>query len=404
LSPRSTFAALRHRNYRLWFTGQLVSLVGTWMQSTAQQYLVYELTGSKAYLGLVGFAAGVPTWLFMLYGGLIADRMPRRNLLVITQTVMMVLAFLLAALTFSELVQPWHIVIFAFLLGIANAFDAPTRVSFVAELVDREDLTNAIALNGTMFNTATALGPAASGAVYALLGPAWCFTVNGLSFIAVIIALLLMRMKPLPPARLRESAVKDILSGFRYVAGHRLIRVIILNLGVLSLFGLSFITLLPDWAGGVLGGDETTFGFLQSARGVGALIGALTIASMGNITYKGKLLTLGSFALPLLVLIFAGVRWLPLSLLTLVGVGLAHIVVMNNANALVQTQVQDELRGRVMGIYTLTFFGFMPIGSALAGAIAERLGTPVTVVIGSLIVLAAAVFMFLRAPELRRAE
>jgi MFS family permease len=403
-SAQATFAALRHRNYRLWFYGQLVSLVGTWMQTTAQQYFVYELTQSRAYLGYVGFAAGVPTWLFMLYGGVIADRVSRRTLLILTQTSMMVLAFLLAGLTFSGRVQPWHLIAFAFLLGIANAFDAPTRVSFVAELVDREDLTNAIALNATMFNSATALGPAVSGAVYALLGPAWCFIVNGISFIAVIIALLMMRIEPTVSPVPKNSALKDIQAGFRYVASHKLIRVIIGNLAIISLFGMGFITLLPDWAANVLGGNEATFGLLQSSRGAGALIGALALASLGHIHFRGKLLALGTFIFPLLMLVFAAIHWLPLSMLSLVCVGMAFIVLMNSANALVQTQVRDDLRGRVMGIYTLTFFGIMPIGSFLAGEAAERLGTPVTVMIGALILLATAVFIWVREPGLREAE
>jgi MFS family permease len=182
MSLNRTFAALQHRNYRLWFVGQLVSMVGTWMQSTAQGYLVFELTRSPAYLGYVGFAAGVPSWLFMLYGGVVADRMSRRNLLLITQTVMMILAFGLAGLTFSGLIQPWHLILLAFGLGVANAFDAPARQAFVLEMVSREDLTNAIALNSTMFNLATVIGPAVAGVAYAILGPAWCFTLNGLSF------------------------------------------------------------------------------------------------------------------------------------------------------------------------------------------------------------------------------
>jgi MFS family permease len=184
-----TFAALKHSNYRLWFQGQLVSLFGTWMQTTAQGFLVFELTHSPEYLGYVGFAAGIPTWLFTLYGGVIADRVPRRTLLTVTQTSMMVLAFILAGLVFSHLVQPWHILALAFLLGVANSFDAPARQAFVGEMVAREDLTNAIALNATMFHMATAVGPAVAGFTYALFGPGWCFTLNGLSFIAVIAAL-----------------------------------------------------------------------------------------------------------------------------------------------------------------------------------------------------------------------
>src|SRR5262249_16874675 len=243
-SVQQTFAALRHRNYRLWFTGQLVSLFGTWMQTTAQGYLVFQLTQSPAYLGYVGFAAGVPAWLFRVYGGVIADRMPRRTLMLITQTAMMILAFVLAGLVFAGLVQPWQIVILAFLLGVANAFDGPARLAFVVELVDREDLTNAIALNATMFNLATATGPAVAGLTYALIGPAWCFTLNGLSFLAVITALLRMKLPPKPAAR-RASTWADLGEGVRYIAREPAIRTLIGLVGMTSLFGISFATLFP---------------------------------------------------------------------------------------------------------------------------------------------------------------
>jgi len=210
VSWQQTFAALKYPNYRLWFWGQMVSLFGTWMQSTAQGFLVFQLTHSPAYLGYVGFAAGLPSWLFMLYAGVIADRMSRRTLLVITQTCMMVLAFIIAGLTFLGLVQPWHILVLALILGVANAFDAPARMAFVLEMVEREDLTNAIALNSAMFNSALVVGPAVAGITYAAFGPAWCFTINGFSFIAVIAALLAMRLRPQVVARRRASALTDL--------------------------------------------------------------------------------------------------------------------------------------------------------------------------------------------------
>jgi MFS family permease len=403
-SWHQAFAALKYRNYRLWFWGQMVSLFGTWMQATAQGYLVFQLTHSPAYLGYVGFAAGLPSWLFMLYGGVVADRMSRRTLLVITQTGMMVLAFILAALTFSGLVQPWHIVLLALGLGLANAFDAPARQAFVLEMVEREDLTNAIALNSTMFNSATAVGPAAAGVTYALFGPAWCFTINGLSFMAVISALLLMKLKPLAVPAHRTSTLADLKEGLRYVASQPPIRMLIGLVAMISLFSMSFVTLIPAWAVTVLGGNATTNGLLQSARGVGALSSALLIASLGRFKFKGKLLTVGTFAFPTMLLVFALVRWLPLSLLVLVGVGMALILILNLANALVQTLVPDPLRGRVMGIYSLTFLGLMPIGALLAGAVAEHIGEPVTVVLSSLISLGFAALLWVFAPKLRALE
>lgn len=395
------FAALRYPNYRLWFVGQLASLVGTWMQSTAQQFLVFQLTGSPAYLGYVGFASGIASWLFMLYAGTVADRVPRRNLLVMTQTAMMALAFILAALTFTGVVQPWHIVGLAFLLGIANAFDAPARQAFVLEMVDREDLANAIALNATMFNAGAFAGPAVAGMTYALVGPAWCFVINGVSFIAVIAALLLMKLKPFVPRARGGSALEDLREGLDYVRHNGAVRTIILTIGLVSLFGLSFVTLFPAWAVTILGGDATTNGLLQSARGLGALGGALMIAALGRFRGKGRLLTIGTFAFPVLVLLFAQIRWLPLSLLVLAGAGWGFMILVNMANTLVQTQVPDELRGRVMGIYTLIFFGFMTIGSMLAGQAATLIGAPLTVTASALIMLAYAGLLWTLAPRLR---
>jgi len=403
-SVQQTFAALRYRNYRLWFSGQLVSLFGTWMQTTAQGYLVFQLTQSPAYLGYVGFAAGVPAWLFTLYGGVIADRMPRRTLMLITQTAMMILAFVLAGLVFAGLVRPWQIVTLAFLLGVANAFDGPARLAFVVELVDREDLTNAIALNATMFNLATATGPAMAGLTYALIGPAWCFMLNGLSFLAVIWALLRMKLPPPKPAAKRASTWADLGEGVRYIVREPAIRTLIGLVGMTSMFGISFATLFPAWAVNVLGGDATTNGLLQSARGLGALLSALMLASLGRFRFKGKLLTLGTFAFPLLLLLFTFMRSLPLALLALVGTGMAVILIMNIANALVQGLVPDALRGRVMSVYSMTFFGCMPIGALWIGAVAEYASAPAAMIIGGTISLAFAALLFVFAPWVRVLE
>jgi MFS family permease len=241
----STFSAFRYYNYRLWFAGQLISLVGTWMQNTAQGYLVYTLTGSPAYLGLVGFVSGIPSWMFMLYGGLVADRVSRRTLMMITQAAMMILAFILAGLVFLNLVQPWHILVLAFLLGVANAFDTPARQSMVFDLVDREDMTNAIAFNATMFNAGAIVGPAIGGIIYALTGPGWCFTINGISFIAVIIALALMRLKPQVIPQRKGTAFQAIREGFDYVRGERLVLTLTLSVFIFNVFGFGLMTLLP---------------------------------------------------------------------------------------------------------------------------------------------------------------
>ena len=402
ISLKQTFSSLRHRNYRLWFWGQMVSLFGTWMQSTAQGFLVYELTRSPAYLGYVGFAAGLPSWFFMPLGGVVADRVHRRTLLMITQTSMMVLAFSLAVLAFLNIVRPWEIILLACLLGVANAFDAPARHAFVSDMVGREDLTNAIALNSTIFNSATTIGPAVAGITYALVGPAWCFMINGLSFIAVIGSLWRMRLPPIEKGVRQSSAFQELKEGVLYVLTHRVIRTIITMIVVISLFGISFAVLLPAWAVKVLGGDATTNGWLQSARGVGALVGALIIASLGRFEFKGRLLTFGSFAFPVLVIGFSLVRHLPLSLVVLFGAGIANIFIFNLANSLVQTLVRDELRGRVMGIYSLTFFGFLPIGALMIGMTAERYGEPVAVMINAGIMILLCAAIALAVPELRR--
>ena len=243
-----TFAALRYPNYRLWFQGQVVSLLGTWMQTTAQGYLIYELTHSPAYLGYVGFAAGVPTWILTLYGGVVADRVSRRALMVTTQSAMMVFAFILAALTFLHIVQPWHVLVLSFLLGVANSFDAPARQAFVGEMVDREDLTNAIALNATMFHMATAIGPAVAGITYALFGPGWCFTINGISFIAVIVALKMMKLKAHVRPAMAGSVFSEFKVGILYVVRHDVVRVVIGIIAVNSMFTLSLNTLVPAWS------------------------------------------------------------------------------------------------------------------------------------------------------------
>lgn len=399
-----TFAALQHPNYRLWFFGQLVSLVGTWMQTTAQGFLVYELTASPAYLGYVGFANGIPTWLFTLYGGLIADRVPRRTMLILTQSFMMVLAAILAFLTFAGRVQSWHIILLAFLVGTANAFDAPARLSFVLELVPREDLTNAVALNSTMFNAATAVGPAVAGMAYAALGPAWCFTINAVSFIAVILALVRMRLSAPSKRTPHGRALDDIRQGFRFVRSDSVVRTLVLYLAAVSFLGMGFVTLMPAWAVKILGGGATTNGWLQSARGVGAMIGALLTAALAQRAMRGKLITIGTFAFPLALFGFALIRWLPLSLLVLVIIGLSLMIYMNNSNSMVQTQTPDELRGRVLSIYSLSFFGLMPLGALFAGSLATTLGEQSTVMLAAALLGVCSGLVWIKAPQVRRTE
>lgn len=399
---QQTFAAFKHRNFRLWFGGQVISLFGTWMQSTAQGFLIFELTQSPAYLGYVSFAAGVPVWLLMLFGGVVADRIARRTLLLLTQTVMMLLALILAGLAFFELVQPWHILVLAFALGVATAFDAPARQAFLVELVGREDLTNAIALNSTMFNTAVSIGPAAGGLIYALFGPAWCFLINGVSFLAIIFVLLKMDLAPRQPAERRNSTFADLREGFRFVSAHPLIRVLFSMIGVFTLFAMSYATLLPAWAVKVLGGDATTNGLLQSARGIGALIGSLWVASIGRAVLRGRMVTYSTFLFPILLIVFSLVREQWLALAVLLCVGAAVILMQNLTNSMLQSLVSDRLRGRVMSIYTTILFGVFPLGGLLAGAVAEYIGEPVTVMLGAAVALGCAIVIWILNPGLRR--
>lgn len=401
---RDTFASLKYPNYRLWFIGQLASLIGTWTQTAAQGYLIYELTKSPAYLGYASFANGLPTWFFTLYAGAIADRMSRRTLMVITQTSMMILAFILAILTFTSAVQWWHILILSFLLGVANAFDAPARQAFVLEMVDREDLTNAIALNSTMFNLAMVLGPALGGLIYYAVGPGWCFTINGISFIAVIIALLLMRLKPFVLINTNSSTLSDMKDGLSYVIHHPAVKMLISNLFITTIFGLGIVTLIPAWSVTVLGGDAKTNGFLLAARGLGSLIAALIIAALGRFRYKGKVWSINSVLLPISMMLFALMTWLIPALIAIAAMGFTFMMIVNLSNAMVQTRIADEMRGRVMGVYTFFFFGAFPIGSLIAGWSAGVIGEPLTVLISAAILLVFALWVIWRQPTMRAME
>jgi MFS family permease len=404
LNWKRRWPALTYANYRLYFMGQVVSLLGTWMQATAQGFLIFQLTHSPAFLGYVAFAGGAPTWLFTLYGGVIADRVPRRTLMVITQSCMMILAFVLAILAFTQLVQPWHIIALAFLLGICNAFDAPARQAFTLEMVDRADLTNAIALNATMFNSGTAVGPAIAGFTYALFGPAWCFLINGLSFLAVIAALLKMKLRPFVALKRGASTFGDLKEGLLFSLRNPTVRTLMLVASGVNLFAMAYATLIPAWAVEVLHGDAATNGLMQSARGVGSLISALMLASMGRVTFKGKIVTIGTFALPIMILIYSQVTNVQLSLFMLMLIGLSFMPVMNVANALVQTEVPDALRGRVMSIWTLVFFGMMPLCGLWAGTTAHYLGEPTVVVIGGGVALLIAIAVFVFFPRIRALE
>jgi len=400
LKKSETFAALKHRNYNLWFTSQIVSLLGSWMQMTAQGFFIYELTHSSAFLGIIGFASGVPTWIFMIPAGVLADRYNRRDIIAATQTLMMFLAFVLAFITFTHIVQPWHIITLAFLLGIANAVEAPARQAFVNELVAREDMVNAIALNSTMFHSGAAIGPAIAGVTYALLGPAWCFTINGISFLPVIYNLFRMRLDKIERVPSRKSAAKELAEGFKYLKGHKLILLIMATIAMSSMFGIGMMTVIPAWAVKILHGDASTNGILQASRGFGAVVCSLVIASQSKKIKKGFFLYTGLVTLGLFMLAFSFNSTYIISCLLLFGVGVGLIGINNLSNSLTQSIITEEYRGRIMGIYSFSFFALFPVGALWTGLIAEHFGEPAAVLTNAVILLVFALIIRIRFPKL----
>jgi len=396
-----TFAALGHRNYRLFFFGQLVSLIGTWMQNVAQAWLVYALTGSPFKLGIVSFCAGVPVLAFSLWAGVFADRVPKRRLLLATQTAMMLLAFVLAADMFAGTVQWWHVAILAFLLGTANAFDAPARQAFVFEMVGRKELTNAIALNSAMFNSARIIGPALAGVTLVAVGAQWCFVLNGVSFLAVIAGLLMMDVKPYIGAASTESPLRQMREGLGYIRRQPVVRPLIVLVAVSNLFALGYMALLPAFAQDVLHVGTLGYGFMSTAIGVGALSGALMIASLGDYQRKGLMLTIGNLIFPLMVVALSFSRSYHLTLVILVAAGLGFMTQNATANTLVQTIVPDQLRGRVMSVYMMVFQGFFPIGALIAGTVAENFSVPIGAAFGGTVALGYGLSLLWRSPQLR---
>ena len=398
-----TFSALRGRNYRLFFAGQLISLIGTWMQIVAQAWLVYALTNSPLYLGIVSFASSIPALTLSLGAGVVIDRVPKRTLLIITQCAEMLLAFVLAVDVMTGWVQAWHVVILSFSLGIVDAFDVPARQAFVVEMVERrEDLMNAIVLNSAIFNTARIIGPTLAGIALALVGAAWCFFLNGLSFIAVIIGLWLMDVKPMISAVRGVSPMTQMREGLGYIWRNQTVRTVISIVAVANLFGFGYSTLMPAFAEDVLNSGPAGLGFLSSAVGVGALTGALLLASLGNFRHKGMLITAGNLLFPIMALFFSASKIFPLSAMILVGVGLGFMVQNVTANTLIQVTVPDELRGRVMSVYTMVFQGFFPVGSLLAGFIAQNWGIPLGAAFGAGLSLLYSLFLLWHAPFLRK--
>jgi len=400
------FIALRHRNFRLFWFGQLISLIGTWMQTTALAWLVLVITHSALLLGVVGALQFLPVMFFSLFGGVLADRLPKRKVLLFTQSSAMILAFILWALVITGYVQLWHVLVLAALLGLTNSLDMPTRQAFVVEMVGREDLPNAVALNSSLFNMARIVGPGIGGLLIAWLGVAPLFLLNGISFIAVIIGLAMIDLNSLHAIKHlvvkkgapKQSTLQSLREGLAYVRRTPAVLLVIAVVGVVSLFGINFNVVLPIFSTDVLHVGAVGFGFLSATLGLGALLSALWLA-WGNNKPSMRELLLGAIAFGVLESIFALSHWYILSLLLIAGVGFAQIAFSATANTTLQTITPDYLRGRVMSVYMLVFAGSTPIGNLIIGGLAHVWGASIGLLIcAGLSLIAAVVGWVMRGP------
>lgn len=394
------WGALAHREFRLFFAGQLVSLVGTWIGNTAQAWLVLELTDSPFYVGLVAALGSVPVLLVSLYAGTVVDRVPKLKVIIATQTSAMLLAFALAALVFTKVVSVEHIMLVALLLGVANAFDVPARQAAFVDMVGKDDLMSAIALNSSAFNLTRIVGPAVAGLLIARFGVLSCFLINGFSFLAMLAALFALKLPTLPASTSRQSTWSHMIEGVRFVTQEPPVAALVVNLMILSIFGFPFLVLIPVMARDVLGRGAEAFGWMSSAVGAGALTGALLLAAGASRVPKGKLLRAASLAFGVVVGAFALSRSLPLSLVLIALTGFVMIVNTATTNTLLQTLAPDHLRGRVVSVYTFAFVGMGPIGAFQAGLLADHIGAPATLLLGGAVCLLVAAAVGSRIKEL----
>jgi MFS family permease len=397
----SGLRALQHRNFQLFFSGQLISLIGTWMQTVAQAWLVYRLTGSALLLGAVGFASQIPVFIIAPLGGTMADRHNRQRVVIATQTSAMLLAFILAALTLLHVVQVWHIFVLAALLGVVNAFDIPARQAFIVQMVGKEDLMNAIALNSSMFNGARVVGPAVAGILVASIGEGWCFFVNAVSYIAVIVGLLLMRIGGARSAPATASALEHVAEGMKWVYKTMPIRALLVLLGMLSLLGTPYSVLMPIFADRILHGGARGLGILMGASGLGALLGAVSLTLKRSVRGLGTWVAVSAGGFGVSLILFSTSRHFWLSAALLIPVGFFIMVEMASSNTLIQSMVPDRLRGRVMAIYSMMFMGMAPIGALLSGVLAHVMSAPATVALGGSFCILAALIFGVRLPVLR---
>lgn len=401
---RTVVRAFRSRNYRLFFCGQLVSLTGTWLAQVAMSWLVYRLTGSKLLLGTVAFCTQIPAFFIGPWAGVLVDRWNLRRVLVITQTLMMLNALTVAILTRWDLIEVKYIIALAICSGLTSAFDMPSRQAFVVQMIDRpEDLPNAIALNSTMFNASRLIGPAVAGVLVATMGEWLCFFIDAMSFLGVIIALLMMRVAPRPPAARHRSVLSEFREGFGYVRGSVPIRWLLINLALVSLAGTPYVVLMPAFAKDVLHGTAYTQGFLTASIGCGALLAGIHLASRSSVLGLGRFIAYGSLGFGLSLMAFSFSRSLIVSMICLASCGFFMLTQMASSNTVIQTIVDNDKRGRVMSLYGMSFQGMMPIGSILAGTLAEhRLGPTWTVFMGGTVCVLTGVVFLWRLPEIRR--
>jgi MFS family permease len=404
------FGALRHRDFALFWVSIITSNTGYWMQLVAQGFLMYQLTGSKTLLGMVGLARAVPMLVFPLFGGVVADRVDRIRLLYITQGSQAALALGLAVLVSTGLVQPWHIIAASFLGAVCGAFDQPARRALTPDLVPKADLMSAVSLESAVFNGAAFTGPAIYGLVAPYIGIAGAFYANAVSYGAVLIALALIRVPPRPAGQGRGNMLASLLEGLRYVRRHRILFTLVLLAAVTSFFARSYQQLLPAFIKDVLvpgAPHETQLiyqSYLTSAAGGGTLLGAFSLAAIGGVRRKGLVLFGSVLAFATLLGLFALSSWYPLSLAVLVGVGAMNLTFGATTSTLLQTIAPPELRGRVMSLYTLCFLGFSPLGAGFTGPLADVIGAPAAVLAGAAVVAVVAVTLALRRPEVRRYE
>ncbi len=380
---KTILRALESRNYRLFFAGQAISLIGTWMTQIATIWLVYRLTNSALLLGFVGFSSQIPSFLIAPFGGIFVDRWNRHRILITTQLLAMLQSLALAVLALTGIINIWHIIVLSLFQGCITAFDAPARQAFVTELVEKkENLANAIALNSSIFNGARLVGPAIAGLLIASVGTGVCFLIDGLSYIAVIAGLLAMRLKPRKITPQTANVWQRLKEGFNYAFGFPPIRSILLLLALFSFMGMPYSILIPIFATKILNGGAETLGFLMAAAGVGALIGGIYLSSRQSVVGLGKVIAFSPAIFGTGLIIFSLSRVLWLSLLMMLIIGFGAILQIASSNTILQTIVDDDKRGRLMSLYTMAFLGTLPFGNLVAGSLANNIGAPTTLIIG----------------------